>query len=574
MPSVQPRLPSPNRSLSEELAFEPFGRAERRAFELNIAVGRIALAVAVIGAAWFDDTFPLPSGVGLWVMAAAVPYSLLVSWLVGRRGETLGRWLHPIDFIFPALIVASTGGVSSNYLVLMHFPVIAAAYRGGLRDTLASGALSAAVVIAMAVVPATGMTMSGIAPAAIPMERLILRPAYLLIAAALLGYLADRSINVQREIMLLQRVAARAYAQQTVRGVLDVAFEELSLFFETSTIMFGARHRGSRRAYVWGRPSAQGVSRRFEEINRDEEQALFVVPAGASSYIECSRRGGEAAGRTFVTEQAERGILSASMPFWEGWEIVVALIDPTFRRPQPAMRIVHAVLGALRGPSQNAYQVSRLRTRISKSQRGQLAQELHDGLIQSLIGLEMKVHVAVERVEERDADTAAQLAEVRAVLREQTIATRELVHQLRTREVDPWMLPSVLGSAVTKFQRESQIAATFSATEVAVLAASPVQCGALVQILQEALANVRRHSGAGNVAVHFTAEATACTLVVADDGVGFSFSGRRSLIELVQRREGPTSIVDRVRGIGAQLAVESEPRRGARLEITLRTETA
>jgi signal transduction histidine kinase len=91
----------------------------------------------------------------------------------------------------------------------------------------------------------------------------------------------------------------------------------------------------------------------------------------------------------------------------------------------------------------------------------------------------------------------------------------------------------------------------------------------LVRIAQEALVNVRKHSGAGQALVRLAATPDACQLAIEDDGRGFAFEGRLSGPELEQRRVGPVVIRERARLIGADVAVESTPGSGARVEVTV-----
>jgi signal transduction histidine kinase len=56
---------------------------------------------------------------------------------------------------------------------------------------------------------------------------------------------------------------------------------------------------------------------------------------------------------------------------------------------------------------------------------------------------------------------------------------------------------------------------------------------------------------------------------IDDDGQGFDFSGRLNMIELESTSQGPFIIRERVFALGGELAVESKPGRGARLEIAL-----
>jgi signal transduction histidine kinase len=91
----------------------------------------------------------------------------------------------------------------------------------------------------------------------------------------------------------------------------------------------------------------------------------------------------------------------------------------------------------------------------------------------------------------------------------------------------------------------------------------------VVQILLEALVNVRRHSGARNVFVRLATVNRDCRLSIDDDGCGFPFAGRLSQADLDASRRGPLVIKERVRLIGGELTIESDPGQGARLEIAV-----
>ena len=81
--------------------------------------------------------------------------------------------------------------------------------------------------------------------------------------------------------------------------------------------------------------------------------------------------------------------------------------------------------------------------------------------------------------------------------------------------------------------------------------------------------NVRKHSHARSVLVRFAGQQGAWKLVIEDDGRGFEFSGRLSQAELDAARRGPLVLKERVRSIGGELAIESVPGHGARLEIAV-----
>lgn len=95
---------------------------------------------------------------------------------------------------------------------------------------------------------------------------------------------------------------------------------------------------------------------------------------------------------------------------------------------------------------------------------------------------------------------------------------------------------------------------------------------AVYRILQEALANGHRHSGASRQTVGVMVQGGSLVLVVSDDGKGFD-------PELVLAREadvgvegghfGLRGIQDRVAMFGGTFAVQSAPGRGTRLTIAL-----
>ena len=69
--------------------------------------------------------------------------------------------------------------------------------------------------------------------------------------------------------------------------------------------------------------------------------------------------------------------------------------------------------------------------------------------------------------------------------------------------------------------------------------------------------------------VRLTAVNGDCRLSIDDDGCGFPFAGRFSQADLDATRKGPLVIKERVRLLGGELTIESDPGRGARLEIAV-----
>jgi signal transduction histidine kinase len=94
-------------------------------------------------------------------------------------------------------------------------------------------------------------------------------------------------------------------------------------------------------------------------------------------------------------------------------------------------------------------------------------------------------------------------------------------------------------------------------------------CRELARIVQEGLVNVRKHSAARDVLVRVSSNDSHWQLTIEDNGRGFPFSGRFSQVELDEMGKGPMVIRERVRLIEGELTIESNPSRGARLEVSV-----
>ena len=82
----------------------------------------------------------------------------------------------------------------------------------------------------------------------------------------------------------------------------------------------------------------------------------------------------------------------------------------------------------------------------------------------------------------------------------------------------------------------------------------------LLRVLQEALANIRRHSAARNVEVGLRTDDEAILIEVADDGQGFDPGSARTGIGLSAMRE-------RVEGLGGKIEISSRPGEGTEVRV-------
>jgi len=140
------------------------------------------------------------------------------------------------------------------------------------------------------------------------------------------------------------------------------------------------------------------------------------------------------------------------------------------------------------------------------------------------------------------------------------------MQQMKSLDLDSSTFLRFLEDTVERFQRETGINAHF-VSEIGKVEITQRVCRELARIVQEALVNVRKHSGATHVLVRLSEDETHTILAIEDDGRGFPFSGKLSQADLEKTGKGPVVIRERVRLIEGEVAIESTPGQGARVEI-------
>jgi signal transduction histidine kinase len=268
----------------------------------------------------------------------------------------------------------------------------------------------------------------------------------------------------------------------------------------------------------------------------------------------------------FAEAHPFRHLIAVSFAFGPELSGRLFLLDPALRSGfEEEMHFLQDLERQVGPAVYNLYLLRRLRRRAGALERARLSRELHDGAVQFLIGVEMQVDV-LRRNYPAAESLGGELDRIQNLLREEVLKLRELMQQMKSAEIDARKLPGFLRDAVQRFQRETGIAAGFFMDDGDLLLAPPV-CRELARIAQEALVNVRKHSGAKQVLVQLLQSAGNWELVIEDDGAGFPFTGRVSQSELDSAGRAPAIIRERVRLIHGELTIESKPGQGARIEV-------
>jgi signal transduction histidine kinase len=262
-------------------------------------------------------------------------------------------------------------------------------------------------------------------------------------------------------------------------------------------------------------------------------------------------------------------LLWVGFQFGQEWAGRILLLNPAqIGAVEDELHFLQDLIKQVGPAVYNVYLLRRLRMRAGAVERARVARELHDGAIQSLIAVEMQVDVLRRQSENKAPTLTSELSRVQGLLREEVLKLRELMQQMKSLDLDARRFIPFLSDTVERFERETGIRAGFR-SDVSQPAISARMCREVARIVQEGLVNVRKHSHARQVLVTLHLKDGKLNVSIEDDGCGFPFSGRLSHAELDASGRGPVVIKERVRLVAGELTIESNPGKGARLEITV-----
>ncbi len=561
--------------------------------ERVLAASRAFLTVTALLAIYVDPAEPVRlRALTYAVLLAYAGYSLIV-WLAVQRATRLtprhAYALHGLDILWTSALTVVSQGPMSPFFMFFLFLVLASAYRWGFRATLGTALITIAVFLVESAIALAGPWNGTVFESmGFDLNNTILRIGYLLMTGGLLGYLAEQEKDTRAELAAIAATARQPPLSLGLGGFVTSLGRTLTGAFDATAAAIVVRDDATQRTLLWrveGRGDEARVRR--EELDADTARGWLFDDGGVTWHAQRPSAGASLAPvyraepgawrlvrdawtlpPVLLADPRWQSVTAVSMRFEREWRARAYLFGGGERRIERRVHFLRALADHATPALTNVFLTRRLRVKAGAAERARVARELHDGAIQSLFAIDMKLE-ALRRDGGHGVDVRGELGEVQDLVRREVLALRELMQALRPVELESSeQLPDVLAGVVERFQRESGIGARFVSTGSGI-AMPPPKALELVRIAQEALVNVRKHSGAGQVLVRLAAAPAGCQLVVEDDGRGFAFEGRLTAQELEDSRWGPAVIKERARLIGAELAVESSPGGGARVEVTV-----
>ncbi|MEO0572881.1 MAG: sensor histidine kinase, partial [Bacteroidota bacterium] len=196
-----------------------------------------------------------------------------------------------------------------------------------------------------------------------------------------------------------------------------------------------------------------------------------------------------------------------------------------------------------------------------KSEQKRVSEELHDGILGQMLGIRLVLSGLNERDDPAAVEQRAELIvklqeleeEIRTISHELNASAYEKVHNFILSLQD--LMATVQKSSKIKvdFQPDNQFEWDSLHSDIKINS---------YRITQELLQNCVKHAQCKNVNVVFQKNKNSLNLTIRDDGVGFDDSKAKKGI-------GLKNIISRVKKMGAQLEIKSQPTKGTEVIITI-----
>jgi signal transduction histidine kinase len=559
---------------------EPVYSPQRRSERLIAAV-RVVLASASLFAVWLDPAEPTKhAAVAYSLLGLYLLYAGVVAWVVGRRGSPPGRerlLTHAFDFVFFSLFIYFTAGPSSPFTVYFIFSVACGSLRWGWRGALMTAFASLTAFVALAVY------FAGIADdPAFELQSFLIRGVYLVVIAILLGYLGAHEQQTRREMSLLA-----SWPHRLAGDAGELAGELLA---EAAGVV-----RAPRALLVWNDPDepwvhvAQWADGRstYERLPPGTFQPPVAEALAGASFM-CPDPAGQAPlvlGRTAEGEVQPLHLqplhptlgqrcspgpvlaMTVAGETLDGWLFLLGKRGAT----TDDLLLGEVVSSVVAARLDHFLLTQRLQEQAATEERVRLARDLHDGVLQSLTGIALRL-AAVRRMAQSDlGEGLERLDDLQRLIALEQRDLRFYIQELEPRSQGARQsvtLGTRLEELADRIGREWDLEVCLEACELH----EPTDEALgheLYLIVREAVVNAVRHGNATRVTIRVDAAVPGqLAVAVTDNGTGFPFRGRFTGEALRRMGAGPRTLQERVAALDGTLVLESAET-GARVEVSL-----
>jgi signal transduction histidine kinase len=194
-----------------------------------------------------------------------------------------------------------------------------------------------------------------------------------------------------------------------------------------------------------------------------------------------------------------------------------------------------------------------------EQERARIARELHDDIGQRLALLANELEQLPKRIPDLRVEARGSIGELQKDTSQIAIDIQSLSHELHSSKLKYLGITAAMKALCHEFGAQQNVKTDFKSHDVP-SALPPDTSLCLFRVLQEALRNSVKHSGARHFTVELWGTPSEIHLAVSDPGSGFDPKVAKESQGL-----GLTSMEERLKLVKGTFSIESQPRRGTRI---------
>lgn len=254
-------------------------------------------------------------------------------------------------------------------------------------------------------------------------------------------------------------------------------------------------------------------------------------------------------------------IINILPPFWLSWwfkligVLIFILIGPAF---------YYRRVKALKLEQKRQHEFSGKLISSQENERSRIAQELHDSLGQELLLIKNRAMLGINYIKE-DLRAKQQLEFIADYAGNAIKQVRQISHNLRPPELDRLGLTETLITMFTEIENSGAIKVRKNIENIDGMIKKENEIN-LLRIMQEAVSNILKHSGATRITISILNKQNRLTILIEDNGKGFDIDQNP---EMYAKGLGLRGMNERAAILDGSIKLESTPGKGTKLLLEI-----